>query len=313
MKIGKEFRNVALLPMMIGLSVLGGCGHQHAYETLRIEPTKVAQGYVLHTCSCGQNYRDGYTGIAGTEERADQKPYYRFLFVGNSMTDYNDLPVIFYSIALGEGYDLTVDKVTHGGWSISQLISEENTYGKTIQNKLNSGTVDIVIMQSATMEPIAHPGIFFDSCRSLSVMAGIAGAKSVLYQTIARKTGSPDLQGDLTNETMTKKVAAAYEAIGRELDIPVSKAGSAFYDVYVNHPEIELYNADMLHPSPEGSYLAALCHYATVYGKSPVGVQYTYRLKPETAKILQEAAHRTVFGSSIVTKEYEISSEGITG
>lgn len=52
----------------------------------------------------------------------------------------------------------------------------------------------------------------------------------------------------------------------------VSAVGPAFLDVYTNHPEINLYNADNSHPSVAGSYLAALCHYAAIYGLSPLGL-----------------------------------------
>ena len=37
-------------------------------------------------------------------------------------------------------------------------------------------------------------------------------------------------------------------------------------------PSIPLYAFDGLHPSGEGSYLAALVMYATLYAKSPIGL-----------------------------------------
>lgn len=116
----------------------------------------------------------------------------------------------------------------------------------------------------------------------------------------------------MTNESMTQRLVAAYEAIGRECNMPVSAVGSAFYDVYTNHPEIELYNEDLSHPAVAGSYLAALCHYATVFGKSPIGISYTSSVtEPDTVRILQEAAHKAIFGGSIVKPEYQTSSEEI--
>jgi hypothetical protein len=68
-------------------------------------------------------------------------------------------------------------------------------------------------------------------------------------------------------------------------------------DVYTNHPEIELYHEDKTHPSAAGTYLAALCHYAKLYRKSPIGVSYRFGVEnEEEALILQKAAHKAVFG-----------------
>ena len=100
-------------------------------------------------------------------------------------------------------------------------------------------------------------------------------------------------------------MAAIYEAFGEKLSIPVSPAGAAFYIVHGEHPEIELYSPDKYHPSMAGTYLAALCHYATIFGKSPIGVTYMpSAVTAEQAKILQQAAHDAVYGESLVKDEY---------
>ena len=47
------------------------------------------------------------------------------------------------------------------------------------------------------------------------------------------KTGNANLDKySLTNESMTWKMAASYQAIGDELSIPVVHVGLAFYDLY---------------------------------------------------------------------------------
>ena len=102
------------------------------------------------------------------------------------------------------------------------------------------------------------------------------------------------------------------EAIAAELESALSPVGSAFYDVYTNHPEIELYNEDKSHPSLAGSYLAALCHYAAVWGKSPIGVRFVPRgISAQDALILQTAAHQAVFGGSIIPESYRQTSVGV--
>ena len=59
-------------------------------------------------------------------------------------------------------------------------------------------------------------------------------------------------------------------------------------------PDVELYVADKRHPSVAGTYLAACTTYATLVGKSPVGLAYTAGLPPHLAVALQQVAWDTV-------------------
>ena len=171
----------------------------------------------------------------------------------------------------------------------------------------------MVFLQEQTTLPALNAAEFYTNVRILDRQIKAKGARTVLYQTWGRKAGNSVLSNNgWTNETMTYKIGAAYEAIAAELGAALSPAGSAFYDVYTNHPEIELYQNDGSHPVLAGSYLAALCHYATVYGKSPVGVSFVPNgISADVALILQTAAHRAVFGGSIIPESYRTSSTGV--
>lgn len=286
--------------------------HAHSYTTSFVEPTKEAQDYTLHTCSCQHSYADGYTGIAGVKET--EKPSYRILFIGNSYTYFNNLWNIFRAVAQGEGYEVQTDSVTQGGHTLQQMADVEDVFGARVEGALKTRKYDAVFLQEHSLRPVISPAAFYDAVRVLKEKMEENGAKGILYQTWGRKTGSGELGVyQLTNETMTMKLAAAYEAISDECGLYLSPVGSAFFEIEKNHAGIELYNADFSHPSPAGSYLAALCHYATVYGKSPVGVRYVCGVNTkEEAEVLQRAAHRAVFGASVVTEEYRCSSEGVT-
>ena len=286
--------------------------HVHSYTQVFVEPTKESQGYMLHTCSCNDSYKDGYTGILEAEET--EKPVYRVLFIGNSYTYFNNLWDIFFAVSKGEGYELETASVTQGGYTLQQMADVTNSFGARVDNLLKTQKYDAVFLQEQSLTPATSPASFYDAVRALDEKVTANGAKGILYQTWARKAGSAELGAyGLTHESMTMKLAASYEAIAEECGMFLSPVGSAFYDVAKNHPEINLYNSDYSHPSPAGSYLAALCHYATVYGKSPVGVSYVCGVNTlEAAEILQQAAHKAVFGESIVTDEYRCSSVGVT-
>ena len=112
--------------------------------------------------------------------------------------------------------------------------------------------------------------------------------KFVLYETWGRKSGSEVLKKNKwTNESMTFEVAMAYERVSQALNIPISHVGLNFYDIYINHKEINLYNEDLSHPSYEGSCLVALTHYVTIFGEFPERTD-ELTLSPEVISIYRD-------------------------
>ena len=68
---------------------------------------------------------------------------------------------------------------------------------------------------------------------------------------------------------MTEALYDAYCRLGKALDMTVSPVGNHFWKIVCKHPELELYDRDLFHPSYLGSCLAALTHYHTIFGNFP--------------------------------------------
>jgi hypothetical protein len=95
---------------------------------------------------------------------------------------------------------------------------------------------------------------------------------------------------------MTAQLAEQYTIAGNANDALVIPAGLAFAKAVAKRPDVELYESDKRHPSLAGTYLAACAVYATLYGKSPIGLGYTAGLSPDVATALQTAAWEAVEG-----------------
>ena len=290
---------------------------EHDYEVTFVEPTRYDKGYYLHRCKkCGDEFKDGYTGLFTEEEEQEGLS---FLFIGNSYTFFvsnNEPPYLnstfmnFKKIAELEGFELSVDNVTTGGYSLMQHADPTNDDGRLLRQKLENNGYDLAFMQEQSLMPVRKPAMFYEGARRVHALLEEQGIRACMYETWGRKAESSDLERyGLTNDTMTQILMGNYAAIAEELGIPVSHVGQAFYDVYTNYGEfIDLYNADNYHPSLVGSYLIAYVHYATVYGRSPIGMKvFNYDLED----ILTEAAHNAVFGPSILRNEYKTSSVGV--
>lgn len=183
----------------------------------------------------------------------------KILFVGNSYTYYNDMPLqIFAAKAAAAGLAVEVTAVTRGGWTLSKFADPEDEEGRRLRSVVEGQHYDYVVLQEQSCRPVVAPEKFFDGVGSMkSLLAGQAD-RFFLYATWGRKPGNEKLQElELTNEEMTEKLAAAYDEAGERFDMPVAHAGKAFAAYRAAHPEVELYDPDGSHPAYKGSEIAA--------------------------------------------------------
>lgn len=253
------------------------------------------------------------TTVSGGDAEKPSDKTYKVLFIGNSYTQYNELNGIFRNIAVKAGYKLTSQRVTKGGEYLINHARSDSDTGAQIDALLETNKYDFVIIQEQSTCPVLNPGKFYDGVRAMVEKVRANGAEPILYCTWGRKTGSADLTANnLTNESMTWKLAAAYTAIAEELDIDVAYVGLAFYDVYTNNKsKVNLYDNDLTHPSYAGSYLAAMTIFAKVFGGDPTAVAYKGTLSDDVSLILRAAAKKAVFDTPAIPDEYKTSSEGV--
>ena len=256
--------------------------------------------------------------VSPEKEKLDMNRKYSILFIGNSYTYYHDMPTqIFDQIARAAGYEPNVISVTCGGHSLEQHANVTDPYGLKVAMHLlpkNINKFDFVVLQEQSMRPtFSDKSPFYDAVRTLSAKAKDINAQPILYSTWGRRGGSVDLKMyGMNNESMTWRLAAAYTAIGEELDIPVSYVGLAFFEIYKGDSGIELYDEDKSHPSYAGSYLAAMTLFAKMTGIDPTTVDYAGELTETEAAILKQAAKNAVFNTPEIPEEYRISSVGVT-
>ena len=156
---------------------------------------------------------------------------------------------------------------------------------KVVFNKFDRA-FDGVIMMDCSQCPI-HPQLkdaFHEYARKDSGIARKYGVVPMLFMSWAYQD-APE---------MTAQLAEQYTIAGNANDALVIPAGLAFAKSVAKSPGLNLYYVDKRHPSLAGTYLAAATIYASVYGKSPVGLKYTGGLDAPTARFLQEVAWETV-------------------
>jgi hypothetical protein len=84
-------------------------------------------------------------------------------------------------------------------------------------------------------------------------------------------------------------VSASYVAAAKAVSGVLLPAGDAWREAWKLDPTLPLYSPDGLHPSPTGTYLAALVIYQQLAGHLPRGAP-VWGATPAQAELLQRAA-----------------------
>ena len=151
------------------------------------------------------------------------------LFIGNSHTYYNDMPLMVLQRANEAGYDCRVTMISHGGWYLAQHAEEPD-----VRFNILYGNYDYVVLQEH-----AHP--------KLNEMIRQAGSMPVIYACWAKKE-EPEKQ-----EYMNQ----VHRRVADEIGALLAPVGENWWPYMKSWPDLEMYAGDGAHASPAGSDFAA--------------------------------------------------------
>ena len=220
------------------------------------------------------------------------------LFIGNSYTYVNDLPVLLESIASSMGDQVIHDSQTPGGATFQQHANTALTY-----SKINSNAWDYVVLQAQSQEPsfpetqVNTNTLPYAQQIADSVYANNFCSEVIMFMTWGRENGDPQWAPISTFEGMNTRLRDAYLRMSDSVQGSVSPVGSAWRYARENFPSINLYSGDGSHPSYAGSYLAACTFYSSIFRKPATGVPFIGSLSQATADNLQLAATLSVMDS----------------
>jgi len=207
----------------------------------------------------------------------------RVLFIGNSLTYANDLPWIVQAFARSAGQTLDVAMVAFGGANL-----EDHWNQGEASRRIAEGGWSVVVMQqgpSSLPESREHIREF---ARRFAERIAKVGARPALYM----------VWPDSSRLAFFDQVRESYAIAASDVGGLLLPAGEAWRAALKRDPRAPLYRRDGLHPSPTGSYAAALSIFGMLYGRPLQGLPARLRLRkgsmlevpPAMAALLQEAA-----------------------
>ncbi|MBN1999546.1 T9SS type A sorting domain-containing protein [candidate division KSB1 bacterium] len=230
----------------------------------------------------------------------------RVLFIGSSYTGYHSLTGLFLNIAKKAGKPIIVKTRLMYGQYLDEIVEYSGTSAAIKMMKWN-----YIILQDG-----CHNAAYPKTHASLIPSSGYHPLKPILqkYYNMAKnnysatrivyfmpwafKDGMTWIKGQTdTYEDMQIKIFNNTLDLLEELDIWTAPVGLAWYRVIQEKPYIELFEPDMSHQSPEGSYLSACVFFSTLFAESCVGNPYTGKIADSTALYFQKIASAVVMDS----------------
>ncbi len=217
----------------------------------------------------------------------DESGVKRILFIGNSLTYFNGLPQMFAALADSAGEAApVVDAVAFPDFGLQQHWEDGRA-----ADRIRGGCWDVVVLQQGPSSLADSRALLLDYAGRYASIIHDHGGQTALFSVWPAATRRGDF------DRAIESYALAAEAV----DGVLLPAATAWLQAWAREPDLALY-ADGLHPTPQGSYLAAAVMVGRLYGQPQLrlpprleyrlanGARQEVRLDAAAAGVLQDAA-----------------------
>ncbi|MBM3403789.1 MAG: hypothetical protein FJY10_02730 [Bacteroidetes bacterium] len=230
----------------------------------------------------------------------------KVLFLGNSYTYINNMPLLVATLANAAGDSIQFEINTPGGYTLGWEPIDHATDPASL-GLIAGNDWDFVVLQEQSQIPsisALRDSCMFPGATTLydATKASDPCTQVLFFLTWGRRFGgmqrfTPNYCSvDFTDYNhMQDSLTVSYKMVADSLESPIAPVGEA-WRLVINQHGMVLHDGDNSHPNIKGSYLAACVFYSSIYGKPVTGNPFTAGILPDTALILQEAADSIVFG-----------------
>lgn len=228
----------------------------------------------------------------------------KVLFIGNSYTATNMLPLLTKDCALSAGDTLETDWNAPGGYTF-----ELHSSDLTTNSKIAIGNWNYVVLQEQSQRPafsdMEVATDVFPYAKKLDSLVHDKNkcGRSVFFQTWGYRDGDasncPVFPPICTYTGMDSMLELRYRQMATDNKALLSPVGLVFREIRASFPSINLYEPDLSHPSPAGSYAAAVTFYTILFGKNPNLITFNYTIPPPEANQIRQIVFLNVYSSLV--------------
>lgn len=213
----------------------------------------------------------GVAGALFNSNAAAQDAPTRVLFIGNSLTYSNNLPAMVEALHRLAGLSLVTQMEAQPNFSLGD--HWDNHAAQRLIRR--GGWSTVVLQQGPSAREDSRVQLRRDTQRFAQLIAEI-GARPALFSVWPSRSRAQDFE----------RAEESYALAAADVDGLFLPVATAWREAFRLAPEIDLYS-DALHPTREGSLLAALVIFGALTSRSPL----TLSASVETAPLQQAAAN----------------------
>ncbi len=214
--------------------------------------------------------------------RETQEDGLRVLFIGNSLTYFNDLPVMLHRML--QYAEIPVARIESVAFANFGL--QDHWVNGPARTEIANDDWEVVVLQQGPSATEGRPSLLEYSRRFGEEIAA-AGAQTALYMVWPAASRFFDSDG----------VSDSYKTAADSVDGLLFPGGEAWRAAWRMDAELALYGPDNFHPSRLGSYLVALVMFEQLAQRDPhdlpaviLTADEDINISEELAKLLQDAA-----------------------
>ena len=214
----------------------------------------------------------------------NQTHEFRVLFIGNSLTYFNDLPSFVQAFAQSRARKpLAFKAVTFPDFSL-----EDHWNQGDARKAIAQGGWNFIVLQQGPSASNEGRAVLLEYSRRFAQEIRQIGGRPALYMVWPSASRMQDFNG----------VIESYKRAAEEIGGLLFPVGEAWLKALKRDPKLELYSSDGLHPTMAGTYLAASVIYEYLYDESAIGLPSKFKLRSGVsieipkgqARIMQDAA-----------------------
>ena len=181
----------------------------------------------------------------------------KVLFVGNSLTYFNDLPNMVQVVGEATGHEIAVRSVTRGNFAL-----EDHWVSGEALEVIQAAPWDVVILQQGPSSLALNKinlrewsGVFSEAIRGV-------GARPALFM----------VWPEASRPAAFDAVSDAYTQAAEAVDGILMPVGEAWRTAWEEDASLAFYGPDGFHPTELGSALGALVIFQQLFDESPIGL-----------------------------------------
>jgi hypothetical protein len=227
------------------------------------------------------------TSCSGDNAALEPAPSHRVLFIGNSLTYFNDLPGTVAQLASSVNLTVEVTSVARPNFALIDHVNGKSNAVEVIR----TGDWDYVVLQQGPSGLDLSRDTLLLATRLLDPYIKAAGGRSALFM----------VWPESARFEFFDEVHASYQLAAQEVAGLFLPAGEAWLGAWAADPQLQLYGPDGYHPSELGTYLAALVVFEGITGRDARSLPAEATVSGQRlsvpasrVRLLQQAAHDAV-------------------